>query len=103
MKNFANMMKQAREMQKNMQAMQEKMADMEIEGSAANGAVKVVLNGKNEAKKITIDPAIVDADDVETLEDVLLAAFNDAAANVAKTVETEVNQITGGMNIPGLG
>lgn len=102
MKNMANMLKQAREMQKNMQQLQQKMEQTELTGSAGGGLVKITINGKNEVRRVVIDPQVVDKTDVETLEDLVAAAMNDAQSQMSKLAQDEMNKVTGGMNIPGL-
>ena len=77
MKNFGQMMQKVQEMQEKMQNMQEQMEDLEIEGSSGAGSVVVVLNGKGNMRRITIDPGIVNSQDVEILEDLIVAAVND--------------------------
>ena len=78
MMNIQRLMKQAQEMQKKMQEEQERLSNTEIEGISGGGMVKIVMNGKMAVKKISIDKSIVDPEDVEVLEDLVLAAFNDA-------------------------
>lgn len=100
---FGNMMKQVQEMQAKMAAMQEELANMEIEASAGGGMVKVVANGKNEIKSITIDPEVVDPEDVEMLQDLIVAAVNQAHEKSQELQQEQMAQITGGLNLPGLG
>ncbi len=100
MKNLGQLMKQAQEMQSRMQAMQEKLAAIEIEGAAGGGMVKVTVNGKGEMRKLKIDPALVDAKEVEVLEDLIVAAFNDAKAKVEAHLAAEMQKLTGGLNLP---
>ncbi len=100
MKNLGQLMKQAQEMQSRMQAMQEKLAAIEIEGAAGGGMVKVTVNGKGEMRKLRIDPALVDAKEIEVLEDLIVAAFNDAKAKVEAHLATEMQKLTGGLNLP---
>lgn len=102
MLNIQGLMKQAQVMQKKMQEAQEKLAETEVEGTAANGALKIVLNGKSEMKKITIDKSLVSADDVEMLEDLLLVAYNDAHRKVEALAEEGMKAATGGVNLGGL-
>lgn len=103
MKNMAAMMKQAQQMQKNMQNLQTELEKHEITGAAAGGSVEVTMTCKHKITALKIDPSVVDSDDVETLEDLLTVAFNDAAEKVETYVNTEVGKVTGGMSIPGLG
>lgn len=102
MLNIQGLMKQAQVMQKKMQEAQEKLAESEVEGTAANGLLKIVLNGKSEMKKITIDKSLVSADDVEMLEDLLLVAYNDAHQKVDTLAEEGMKAATGGVNLGGL-
>lgn len=96
------MMKQARDMQKNMKVMQDKLEKTEITGSAANDMVKVTISGKNEVRRVQINPEAVDTDDIETLEDMIAAAFNNAQTQLNSLAQEEMNKVTGGMSIPGL-
>lgn len=103
MKNMASMMKQAQQMQKNMQDLQTELETYEITGSAAGGSVEITMTCKHKVTALKINPEVVDAEDVETLEDLLMVAFNDVATKVETYVNDEVSKVTGGMNIPGLG
>ena len=94
------LMKQAQQMQKQMDAMQNKMGEMEVEGSAGGGLVKIVMTGKGDAKRASLDPKVVDADDVEMLEDLVVAAINDAKGKAEKTMNEEMAKVTGGMGMP---
>lgn len=96
------MMKQVQKMQAQMQKMQEELAEKTVEATAGGGAVKVVVNGKQEIVDITIDPDAVDPDDVEMLEDLILAAVNEGLRNVQEMLNQEIGKLTGGLNIPGL-
>jgi len=100
MKNLGNLMKQAQQMQAKMADMQTKMAEMEAEGAAAAGMLKVTLNGKLELKKVKIDKSLVDPEDVEVLEDLLVAAFNDAKSKVEASLQGEMSKLTGGLDLP---
>ncbi|MBM3487483.1 MAG: YbaB/EbfC family nucleoid-associated protein [Alphaproteobacteria bacterium] len=100
MKNLGQLMKQAQQMQAKMEEMQAKLAAIEMTGSAGGGMVSVTVNGKGEVRRVKIDPAIVDRNDVEMLEDLLLAAFNDAKAKAEAHVATEMGKLTGGLNLP---
>ena len=95
--NMQKMMKQAQKMQAKMMKAQEEMASKEIEGVAGGGMVKVVLSGSQQLKKITIDPEAVDPDDVEMLEDLVMAAFNNANEEVAKLNESTFGPMTAGL------
>lgn len=102
MKNLSGLMKQATQMQAKMQAMQAKLEASETEGSAGAGLVTVTLSGKSELKRIKIDPKLLDPSDTEMLEDLILAAHQDAKRKVEAVAEAEMKSITGGINIPGL-
>lgn len=102
MLNIQGLMKQAQVMQKKMQEAQAKLAEAEVEGVSANGAIKVVLNGKSEMKKISIDKSVVSEDDIEMLEDLILVAYNDAHNKVEELAEEGMKAATGGVNLGGL-
>ena len=97
-----NMMKRIQEMQQNMQTLQEELAVAEYSASSGGGAVDVTVNGSHEVKKVTIKPEVVDPEDVEMLEDMLIAALNEAMRKADETAEKEMGKITGGINIPGM-
>ncbi|MDO8886233.1 MAG: YbaB/EbfC family nucleoid-associated protein [Candidatus Oleimmundimicrobium sp.] len=99
---IGKLMKQAKKMQQEMVKIQEKLADERIEASAGGGAVKVVVNGKQELLDIKIDPSVVDPDDIEMLQDLVLAAANEALQQSRDLAAQRVNSVTGGMGIPGL-
>lgn len=100
MKNIGQMMKQAQEMQAKMAALQEQLAATEVSGAAAGGMVTVTMNGKGEMRAIKIDPSLVVADDVEVLEDLIVAAANDAKGKVESFVAGEMQKLTGGIPLP---
>lgn len=100
MKNLGNLMKQAQQMQTKMAEMQAKMAEMEVSGAAGGGMLHVVLNGKFELKKIKIDKSLADPEDVEVLEDLIIAAFNDAKVKAEAAMQDEMAKVTGGLNLP---
>lgn len=100
---FGDMMKQVQVMQAKMAAMQEELEKTEVEASSGGGMVKVVTNGKNEIQSITIDPEVVDKDDVEMLQDLIVAAVNQAREKVQEMQADQMSQITGGLKLPGLG
>lgn len=100
MKNLGQMMKQAQQVQAKMQAMQEELAGAELTGSSAGGMVEVTLNGKAEARRVRIDPSLIDPDEPEVLEDLLVAAFNDAKAKVEAHIAARMQEITGGLKLP---
>lgn len=97
-----NMMKKIQEMQANMQTLQEELAVAEYSATSGGGAVDVTVNGSHEVKAVKIKPEVVDPEDVEMLEDMLLAAINEAMRKADETAEREMGKITGGLNIPGL-
>ncbi len=100
MKNFGNMMKQAQEMQSKMQEMQDQLADVEVTGSAGGGLVEVTLNGKGEARRTKIDPSLVGEGDSDMLEDLIVAAINDARAKVDAQMRERMSELTGGLQLP---
>lgn len=98
--NFQKMMQQAQQMQKKLADAQEKVGTMEAEGASGGGMVKIVMTGKGEAKKVTIDPKIVDPTDVEMLEDLVKAAINAAKESAEKLANEEMSKVTSGMPLP---
>lgn len=100
MKNLGQMMKQAQAMQAKMADMQEKLASMEVTGQSGAGMVKATLNGKSELRSLKIDPSLVDPNEVEVLEDLVVAAVNDAKVKVEASVAEEMKQVTGGLDLP---
>jgi hypothetical protein len=100
MKNIGNLMKQAQQMQSRMAEMQAKLGEMEVSGSAGGGLVSVTVNGKGEAKKLKIDPSLCTADEIEVLEDLIVAAFNDAKGRIETLMQAEMQKLTGGLNLP---
>lgn len=100
--NMQGMIRQAQKMQEQMTELQEQLDSREYEVKAGGGAVTVVITGKKEIKSMNIAPEIVDPDDIETLTDVLTAAFNEAIKRVDETNQKEMSAITGDLSIPGL-
>ena len=100
MKNLGQMMKQAQQMQAKMAEMQEGLGALEISGGAGGGMVTVTLNGKGEMQGLKIDPSLVNSDDVEVLEDLVTAAFNDAETKVEAHMQEEMSKLTGGLKLP---
>lgn len=100
MKNFGNMMKQAQQMQAKMAEMQARMDQMEVPGASGGGMVQVMVTGKGDLKSIKIDKSLVDPEDVEVLEDLIVAAFNDAKARVEAQMAEEMGKLTGGLKLP---
>ena len=97
--NVGQLLKQAQMMQENMRRMQEELAGVEVEGQAGSGTVKVVMTCKHEVRRVVIDAAAA-GEDREMLEDLLVAAFNDAAHKVEATVAERMSGITAGMGLP---
>lgn len=102
MKGMGNMMKQAQKLQAKMLKMQEELAERTVETSAGGGMISVVANGRQQIVSISIDKEVVDPDDVEMLQDLILAAVNDALSKAQEMVAGEMNKLTGGFNIPGM-
>lgn len=103
MKGFGNMMKEAQKLQEKMLAMQEEIAKRKVEATAGGGMVTVEVNGKQEILSIKIDPEVISKDDAQMLEDLVLAACNEALRKSRELVQQELGKLTGGMKIPGLG
>jgi len=102
MKNMGNMMKQAQKLQAKMVKLQEELAEKTIEASSGGGMIKVVANGKQQIVSVQIEKEVVDPEDIEMLQDLILAAVNDALAKSQEMVSGEMSKLTGGLNIPGL-
>jgi len=102
MKNMGKMMKQAQQLQNKMEKLQEEMATKTIEASAGGGMVKAVANGRQQIVSISVEKEVVDPEDVDMLQDLIVAAVNDALSQSQQMVNEEMNKLTGGMNIPGL-
>ncbi len=100
MKNLAGLMKQAQQMQSKMEEMQARLQTMELTGEAGAGMVRVTLNGKGELRGVKIDPKIIDPQDPEVLEDLILAAHRDAKVKIDAAMAAEMQQVTGGLNLP---
>jgi nucleoid-associated protein EbfC len=100
MKNIGNMLRQAQEMQGRMAEMQERLAAAEVSGASGAGMVQVTLSGKGEVKHIKIDKSLMAADEVEVLEDLVMAAFNDAKTRLDAHVAEEMQKLTGGLQLP---
>jgi hypothetical protein len=97
-----NIMKQAQKMQKQMMEIQEELANKTVEASVGGGVVTVVANGQQEILSVTIDPEVVDPADVEMLQDLIIAAVNEAHRKSQELMNTEMSKLTGGLKIPGL-
>ena len=100
--NMNNLMKQAQQMQAKMALLQNELAVREVEASAGGGMVKVKVNGKQELLSISINKECVDPSDVETLEELVFTAVNQAMKNSQEMVQQAMSKVTGGMNIPGM-
>ena len=97
--NIQQMMKQAQQMQ---ERLQKQMAEMRVEATAGGGMVTVVINGAKQVQQITIDPEVVSKDDVEMLQDLILAAINDAHRKADEAMQQQMSGMMGGMKIPGM-
>jgi DNA-binding YbaB/EbfC family protein len=93
-------MKQAQEIQGRMQKLQEELSTLEVEGQSGGGLVRVKLNGKLEARGVKIDPSLIKADEAEILEDLIMAAFQDAKGKAEAAVQAKMQEITGGLALP---
>jgi len=100
MKNLGQMMKQAQEMQAKMAELQARLEAVEIAGASGGGMVSVTVNGKGDLRAVKIDPKLVDPAEVEVLEDLIVAACNDAKAKVEARVAEEMAKLTGGLQLP---
>jgi hypothetical protein len=100
--NMNQLMKQAQQFQSKMSKLQEELEKETVEASAGGGMVNVVVSGKQEVLSISIDPEVIDPEDVEMLQDLILAAVNDGLARSREMVNQRMSELTGGMNIPGL-
>ena len=100
MKNLGDMMRKAQEVQTRMAEMQEELGRTELSGSAGGGMVEVTLSGKVEVRRVRIDPSLFQSGDVEVVEDLVMAAFNDAKAKVEAHVAEKMQEITGGLQLP---
>ena len=96
---LAGLMKQAQQMQENMRKMQEELASMEVEGQSGAGMVKVLMTGKHDVKRVSIDPSLL-GDDKEMLEDLIAAAVNDAVRKIESTTQEKMGGFTAGMGLP---
>ena len=103
MADFLSMMKQAAQLQSKMKAMQDELDHVEVEGISGGGMVQVRMTAKMELKSVSIDPSLMKAEEREVLEDLLVAAQNDARRKAEEAMQERMQAITGGLNIPGLG
>ena len=100
MNNMSQIMKQAKAMQDKMSEIQKKIENMEVEGTSGGGAVKVVMNGKHELKKINIDKSLLNAEEVEVLEDLIIAAINDVNKKINEDMNSQLGSLSGGLGLP---
>ena len=98
--NIMKMMKQAQELQGRVQQMQEELASLLVEGQAGGGLVKVTLNGKMEARSVKIDPSLLKPEDAEMVEDLILAALQDAKGKAEQAMQEKMREVTGGLPLP---
>ena len=99
---MGNLMKQAQQMQQKMMKLQEEIAQKTLDASVGGGMVTVTVNGKSEVLRIKIEPQVVDPDDVEMLEDLIVAGVNEALRKAQEMMAEEMSKLTGGLKIPGL-
>ena len=100
MNNFNNMIKQAQDLQKKMAEAQEKVETLEAEGISGGGIVKITINGKNNVTSVNIDETAIDKNEKEILEDLIVAAFNDARDKIQRKIAVEMSSLTGGIKLP---
>ena len=100
MNNFNNMIKQAQDLQKKMADAQEKVETLEAEGISGGGIVKITINGKNNVTSVNIDETAIDKNEKEILEDLIVAAFNDARDKIQRKIADEMSSLTGGIKLP---
>ena len=99
--NMQQLMKQAQQMQQQLMAAQAELADLEVEGHAGGGLVRATMTGSGELRSLVIDPKAVDPEDVETLQDLVVAAIRDAARAAAEITEEKMGPLAGGLSLPG--
>ena len=97
--NIGNMMKQAQQLQANMQRAQAEIAALEVTGEAGGGMAKVTMTGKHEVRRVSLDPSIVSSDDKDMLEDLIAAAINDAVQKVERMTQEKMSSVMGGMQL----
>jgi DNA-binding YbaB/EbfC family protein len=100
MKNLSNMLKEAQKLQTRMAEMQQRLGEVEMDGAAGAGLVTVTLNGKGAMRRIKIDPSLADPNEMEMLEDLIVAAANDAKVKIEAHVQGEMQKLAGGMPLP---
>lgn len=101
MKDLMNMMKQAKAMQEKMAGLQEEMAGLSASGQSGGGVVSVTLNGKGEMAALSVDPSLMKEDEKDILEDLVIAAHNDAKAKLELMMQEKTQELTAGLNLPG--
>ena len=102
--NMMDMMKQAQQLQSKMQDIHAELEQLEIEGEAGAGMVRIVLNGRGDMRRVTVDPALLKPEDAEIIEDLIVAAFGDAKRKSQEVMQEKMKQVTGGLPLPpGLG
>ena len=100
--NMQGMIRQAQKMQEDMAKIQAELEEREFSATAGGGAVQVVMTGKKELKSVTLQPEVVDPEDIEMLQDLIVAAVNEAIRTVEETTNNEMGKVTSGLSIPGL-
>ena len=100
MKDLMGMMKQVKDMQARMQKMQEELAQVEVSGQSGGGLVKVTLDGKGNMRRVAIDPSLMKPDETEILEDLVVAATQDAKAKAENALQEKMSEVTGGLPLP---
>ncbi|MBH73502.1 MAG: YbaB/EbfC family nucleoid-associated protein [Rhodospirillaceae bacterium] len=100
MKNLGQLMKQAQEMQEKMGSFQESLAELNVSGSAGGGMVMVSLNGKGEMRSLKLDPSLIDPSEIEILEDLVVAAHNDAKMKLEQLIQEKTSEMMGGFQLP---
>lgn len=99
---LGNIMKQAQKLQENMKQAQEALAQIEVSGQSGGGMVKIVITCRNDVRRVSIDPSLIQDGDLEMLEDLVAAAMNDAIRQAEKTAQEKLSSATAGFNIPGM-
>jgi hypothetical protein len=100
MKDLMGMMKQVKDMQARMQKMQDELAQVEVSGQSGGGLVKVTLDGKGNMRRVAIDPSLMKPDETEILEDLIVAATQDAKTKVENALQAKMSEVTGGLPLP---
>jgi DNA-binding YbaB/EbfC family protein len=99
---FGNLAKMAQQMQADMARVEQELVELRLEGSSGGGAVRALVSGKQDLISLTIDPEVVDPEDVDMLQDLIVAAVGDALQQARRTAEEKLSRVTGGLRIPGL-